>query len=400
MARISKYDRTLDNDIAYRGPLSYRWLMALGWICISFTVLAAVISLGEKMKMGQPDWMMTLAGIARFMSHLALPLFLLANFAIILDNKKSYKQQLIKFGGLSLLIIFLFILIKEHYIDGLVIAVVRDEAAAEEMVGYVLYYLSVTGALIFNLFIDLFMCTLFMFFLNYTPEKHFQGSEIFIFRTLAILPVLYEVGSLIIRVIIANGDGTPPYFIYPFLTTKPFMSFVMFVLMALHIWREKRKFIEKKGKTLEQYEEYIKTNVHSLRFSIYTSVVILITGIIDFLVYVIGTIALTFSVVGIDLNEALSDDALYTVNEQVLPLASKVVGAFGFGKHLYMIILIPVIMLFSYTRNHKNEAADALIPIGGIVLAIIVAIESIYQGLVMSISGFWDIINTFLSKFQ
>ncbi|MBR5336498.1 MAG: hypothetical protein IK152_00745 [Lachnospiraceae bacterium] len=399
MARISKYERGLDNDIKYRGPLSYRWLMVLGWICISFKVLETVLALGKKLNLGQPDWMLALGNVSGLLGNLALPLFLIANFAIILDNKKTYKQQLIKFGGLSVLVIALFILIKEHYIDGICIAVIRDEVVANEAVDKILYMLSVTGALIFNLFIDLFMCTLFMFFLDYTPENHFRGKKIRAFRTMALIPVCYEIGSLVIRVVIAMGDDIPPYFIYPFLTTKPFMSFIMFVLMAIHIWREKHKFA-KKEKTDEEYEEYTQTNVHSLRFSIYTSVVILITGIIDFFVYVVGTIALTISVTGVSLNDALSDEALYTMTDELLPLTSRVVGAWGFGKHYYMIILIPIILLFSYTRNHKNEAADALIPVGGIVLALIVAIESIYQGIVMAIYSFWDVINQFLSQFQ
>ena len=399
MARISKYERNLSNDIGYRGPLSYRCLMILGWLCISFKIMNIFLSFGEKMNLEQPDWMEILGNVARFMGDLALPLFLIANFAIILDNKRTYKHQLIKFGGLSLLVIALFIFIKEHYIDGLVIAIVRDEATAKELVEWLLYMISITGVMVFNLFIDLFMCTLFMFFLNYVPEKHFQGDRLLIFRTLAIIPVFYEIGSLVIRVLIAMGDGVPTYFIYPFLTTKPFMSFVMFVLMALHILREKRMF-RKKGKTEEEYKEYTRTNVHSLRFSIYTSVVILITGIIDVLVYIIGTVALTISFSGIDLKEALTEDAIYTMKHGLVPLTSSIVGAWGFGKHCDMILLIPIILLFSYTRKHKDEIVDAMIPIGGIVLAILVAIECVYQGLVMSIYGVWDAITRFLSRFQ
>lgn len=41
-----------------------------------------------------------------------------------------------------------------------------------------------------NLFIDLFMCTLFMFFLDYVPEKHFQGKKLRIFRAMALIPVI------------------------------------------------------------------------------------------------------------------------------------------------------------------------------------------------------------------
>ena len=44
MPRISKYERTAGNDISYRGPLSYRHLLIIGWICISFKVLDILIS--------------------------------------------------------------------------------------------------------------------------------------------------------------------------------------------------------------------------------------------------------------------------------------------------------------------------------------------------------------------
>ena len=188
MARISKYERNLSNDIGYRGPLSYRYLMILGWLCLSFKIMNIFLSFGEKMNLEQPDWMEILGNVARFMGDLALPLFLMANFAIILDNKRTYKHQLIKFGGLSLLVIALFIFIKEHYIDGLVIAIVRDEAMAKELVEWLLYMISITGVMVFNLFIDLFMCTLFMFFLNYVPEKHFQLPWEMVCRPISYIP--------------------------------------------------------------------------------------------------------------------------------------------------------------------------------------------------------------------
>ena len=71
--------------------------------------------------------------------------------------------------------------------------------------------------------------------------------------------------------------------------------------------------------------------------------------------------------------------------DQVSTLAMKVVGAWRFGEHYHMIFLIPIILLFSYTRNHKNPKADTFIPIGGVALAFLVAIEGTYQGIVMNL---------------
>ena len=64
-----------------------------------------------------------------------------------------------------------------------------------------------------------------------------------------------------------------------------------------------------------------------------------------------------------------------------------------------MILLIPVILLFSYTRNHKNEKADTFIPVGGVLLAILVGIEGTYQGIVMNLPILMQKISDLASQF-
>ena len=386
-ARISKYERNAVNDIGYRGPLSYRHLLIIGWLCISFKVLDILISLGINIDPNQPQWVLTLGNVAEFLGVFALPLFLIANFAIILDKKKTYKQQLIKFGGLSLAVILVFLIVKEHYVVGIVTAAIGSRAEASQIVNDMLYQSAMTGSLIFNLFIDLFMCTLFMFFLEYEPQNHFQGKKIRLFRAMALLPVLYEVGALALRIIVIMTDFKPPYIVYPFLTTKPFMSFILFIFLALHIKFDEARF-KKRDKSPEDFEAYTQTNDHSLRFSIFTSIMILITSLIDLVVYISSSIYLTYTAAtasGIDVNaEHLTQEAMETI-DQVSTLAMKVVGAWRFGEHYHMIFLIPIILLFSYTRNHKNPKADTFIPIGGVALAFLVAIEGTYQGIVMNL---------------
>ena len=39
MKRISKYERTAENDIKYRGPLNYKHLLILGWLGIYLVCL-------------------------------------------------------------------------------------------------------------------------------------------------------------------------------------------------------------------------------------------------------------------------------------------------------------------------------------------------------------------------
>ena len=383
-ARISKYERTTANDIGYRGPLTYRHLLVFGWICISFKVLDILISAVVNVDPNQPQWALTLGKVSGFLGYFALPLFLLANFAILLDKKRTFKQQLIKFGGLSLGVVLLFVIIKEHYVVGVVAAALGSRADATQVIEELLYRWSMTGSLIFNLFIDLFLCTLFMFFLEYEPKTRFQGKKLRVFRALAVIPVLYEVGALILRVTMIATDLKPPYIVYPFLTTKPFMSFILFIILALHIKLDEYRF-KKKDKKPEDFEEYVRTNDHSLRFSIFTSVMILITGLIDFLVYLFSTMYLTFTAAGVSMSaETITTEAQKTIDE-VIPVAEKVVGSWRFGEHFPMILLIPVILLFSYTRRHKNDQVDLYIPIGGVILAFLVGIEGAYQAIVLNL---------------
>ena len=44
-----------------------------------------------------------------------------------------------------------------------------------------------------------------------------------------------------------------------------------------------------------------------------------------------------------------------------------------------LVALIPFLLLFSYTRKHKNNQIDALIPLAGIVLIILIYLEGGYQ---------------------
>ena len=148
-----------------------------------------------------------------------------------------------------------------------------------------------------------------MFFLEYEPQTHFQGKKLRLFRAFALFPVLYEVGALVLRITMIVTGLKPPYIVYPLLTTKPFMSFILFIILALHIRFDESRF-KKRDKSPEDFEEYTRTNDHSLRFSVFTSIMILITGLIDFLVYIISTVYLTYQATGTSLNGDLTQEAI------------------------------------------------------------------------------------------
>jgi hypothetical protein len=235
-----------------------------------------------------------------------------------------------------------------------------------------------SGNLSFNLFIDMFLCTLLLFFLEYTPKKIFTGKKRYIFRMFALLPILYEVLSLVIRIMTYYYMISPPLIVFPLLTTKPLMSFVLFVILVLFIKIREFRF-RRNGKTKEDYRQFTKTNLNSLHFSLFASLMILITGIIDSLLFVFS--ALFDMTIRSGVGSGLSEEAA----DSMIQSTAAGVSGWGIGGHAGMMAIIPVILLFSYTRTHKNEKADTYIPIGGVLLAVIVGIEGLHQGILMNI---------------
>lgn len=394
--KISIYDRNASNDIRYRGPLSYRHLQIMGWFGISFLVLHNLIELGIMIDPNQPKWVLSLNAVASVVSEFALPLFLFANFAILLDRKKTFKAQLLKFGGLSLLVVILFLLVTEHYILEVGTAIAGDKAGVQAQIdGYFLSRIR-TGSLSFNLFVDMFLCTLLLFFLEYTPRKVFTGKKRYLFRMFALIPVVYEAGSLVIRILAYYGIIAPPLIVYPLLTTKPPMSFVLFVILVLFIKIREFRF-RKRGKTKQEYMEFTKTRLNSLQFSVFSSIMILVTGVID-LILLIGFSAFDIVVKNMDHPEQVKNASEQALEEMSMVSARGVTG-WGIGLHSTMIFIIPIILLFSYTRNHKNPKADIAIPIGGILLAVFVGIEGLHQGILMNIPIIMNMIQESLNTY-
>ena len=52
--KIKIFDRNTENDIRSRGPLSYRHLQIMGWLCVSFLVLNHLIDFGIMIDPNQP----------------------------------------------------------------------------------------------------------------------------------------------------------------------------------------------------------------------------------------------------------------------------------------------------------------------------------------------------------
>ncbi|MBQ6550340.1 MAG: hypothetical protein IJL78_02920 [Lachnospiraceae bacterium] len=366
--RRKRYEKNIGPDIRYRGPLSYRSLKILAWVCLALSQVLVLMNLNIKIDPSCESLYGSWPRILSLLFRLALPFFLVGNFALILDKRESYARQLLRYGLLSAAVLVVCLLVYNRYILGVTALFMGGREAARTAIGKAFSFVSGgRGFLSFNIFIDLFLCTLFMFLLNYRPKKILKGKWTIVLRVLSILPVAYETASIVLKILSSLGEITLPLWVFPLLTTKPPMTFFAFIAMALFIKFRERVFI-KMGGTHEQYGDFLKTRRNSLHFSVFIAVTFVIAAILD----VIGMIFLA-SAISVLMGIPESD---------YVDLFTKV-QSWGIGDSVILVAAAPVMLLFSYTRTHKNNLIDLALPIVGIVFIVVIYVEGIYQSLTM-----------------
>jgi len=341
------------NDIKYRGILSYRALRIIAWVCIFLGQMTVIFKIGSSLK--NPDFMAAYSATQipfEIISNLSLPFFLLASFSIILRDRNAIKRLIIQYLCFTFVMYVLFVYFYFHIGYETFVHLYKDPAQAQQMLDE---FISLTfdKYVSINVFIDLLMCTLACFFINYNPKEHFKGKNIIYFRLLVILPIAYEIVCFVLRILSGNpGLGLKiPNVVRPLLTTKPPLTFAAFLALSIFV-KHREKIFLKKGKTEEEYEAFLKTNANSLHFSIFCAITFAIVATIDLIVLFI---------VGLPLTELRS--ATNTMN---------------IGRTAYLFLLIPFVFLFSYTRTHKSKLFDTLLPLIAIGCIIFLYIEGIH----------------------
>lgn len=357
--RIAKLRKKMLNpvDIKYRGPFSYRHLRLLAWIAIAISQLILLNSISTKMF----DLQFLNSGWEYFIScfaDLTTPLFVIAAFATILNGSRSFKSMIIFYAvayiGLGAAISIAF----DRYFLGLLASFSEyDQVAMSQLVG------NLAGKKVqMNVFSDLLFLTLFHFFVNYHPTKFFQGKKVYIFRWLCLVPLLIAIAGHVIKGLASAGSITLPLEVYVFLPTKsPFIYFI-FVTVSLWIKNRERLFL-KLGSSREEYQAFLKTNRNSLSFSLKLSSLLAIFSVVDLVASLAFLIIHAYAT-------GVTDDFTASFN---------LMNACGLGQSTGLFIAIPFIILFSYTREHKDTKLDLLLPVIGIALLVLVYVEGFYQ---------------------
>lgn len=434
--RIKIHEATHENDIRYIGPLSYQHFQMLGWLCIAVMQVAVVLKLGGRLNAqfsaDTEGTVLALQKVAEF----SLPFLLIANFAQILDASESYARQLVRNFAAMAGVCGLFYLVYYRYLVGGIAAFLRDPGQAlptvESMMGEALRF----GFMDFNIFVDLLLCTMVMMFLNYRPKRVFKGKLVLLFRLFTLLPIAYEVGCMALKIRAAHGEIYLPAWVYPLLTVKPPMTFVLFVVLALYVKTRELRF-RRHGRTHEEYKAFLKTRRNSWHFSVFLAIMMVVVSALDFGAVVgfsIGdglksfsdsqvvaeardgveaaeaaaviedevdaTGAVTETAEGVDgagkaaegaeaAGDAAMDEkdlgsaleAYFSSDEGNTAMERSVTTslAVGFGGSISLALLAPLVLLFSYTRVPKRRWISLLIPAVGILLILAIYIEGFHQ---------------------
>ena len=365
--RVRLHEQGAHNDIRYSGPLSFQSFQILGWSCIVVTVVMALMKVAMKLNPADTQRFAAISDVISYIAEMSLPFLLMANFARILNNTDGYKKQLLRNGGATAAIILVFMLFFNRYVVGTVGLLLQDPKEAYPLVMTSFYGVNPRGFFAFNIFVDLFLCTLVMYFMNARPTKIFTGKKIYIFRALTLLPIAYEVASILLKGKAAAGSIQLPSWVFPLLTVKPPMTFLVFVFMAIYIKTRELRYC-RNGKTHDDYQEFLKTNRNAWHFSVYAAIILFVAGVIDLIVAIL-----------LLAGQAGSAEGLDAIMASEKAFNNTIAMSIGFGKSTCLIFFAPIVLLFNYTRNPKNKTVGMLIPVIGIVLIALIGVQGIYQ---------------------
>ena len=366
------HERTAEKDIRYRGPLNYQHFQILGWLCIVAGQFTLILQLAARFGM-LPDQYAALEFPARIMSWLALPFLLIANFAQIMNGQKTYRFLLVKNFAAAAAIWAVYAFALNRYVIGTVDLINDGTVASADVVTRFMVLITSSGVLnigspgilAFNIFIDLFLCTLVMFFLNYKPKKIFAGKSRFIFRAFALLPIAYEAGCIVLKVMASRNEITVSPYLYPLFTVKPTTTFVLFIVLVFYIKTREWRFC-RHGKSHEEYAAFLHTKKNSWDFSLFLSVALVVFSVLDYVI-----LLRVSNLEYIRMGEAAVTGSGYT----------PVAFVMGFGDSIMLWIIAPLVLLFSYTQKPRNPMLGTFVPAASFGLILLLYVEAGHQAL-------------------
>ncbi len=363
------------NDISYTPPLSYRHFRIFGWmmlVCVQLSLVFASIAGFNAHGAGvsPSDPLKVWSDVLAFFGQLAIPFFLLANFALILSSQERIGRLIATHASLALLIYAAYLLGYDRYVIAFanrIFAIFKITDSKPIVDTFVQIYFTRYFSL--NIFIDLLMCSSLYFFLVHKP-KRIKKEHLIYFRMLVVLPILYEFGSMAIKGLsLGMKLFTLPVEVLPLLTSKSIVTFLAFLAIVIYLKNKERIYV-KLGGTPERYNAFLSTKAHVFQVSVAIAIIFACAGLIDVLLSSLVSLFMAIAKA-----ETYSD---------LLPLWNDSYGmiqSWGLGKGASLLVISPLALLFNYKKKYSlsSKNVDYIIPFTGLAACAIVLLEGAYQ---------------------
>jgi len=336
--------KPLFNDIKYRGPLSYREMRIFAFLFLLVSQVAGIVLSANKFLNVIPNSFNGTLEVLKDFGMFSLPMFLMASFAIVLANEDKLINTMLFYFSVALGIYLAIILFYGRYLKGLLGLATGAEGEDLNAIADSIASSLFSSVVNINVFIDMFILSVFAFFILYTPKKIKKKGAVLAFRLCSIIPVLIAFGSSVIYGLINLGKLKLGFLVMNALPCRSISVYIIFFAIVLFVKLKKARFL-KKGGTEEEYAVYSASNINSLHYSLFVSVLLVAVFLFDLFIFYVFPISIFF----------------------------------GYGTSFYMFVIIPFVMLFSYTRTRKNKVIDIIIPFVYIGLFALIIVELTFQ---------------------
>lgn len=181
-----------------------------------------------------------------------------------------------------------------------------------------------------NVFLDLFLCTVFWFFIDWQPKK-LTGGKLLLFRCCAVFPMLYlTVGAFLSGMNRVDWvQLSLPLWLVGLLPSRKLPGILLFLAMTLYIkYREAEEF--RRGGNADTFRNFLQTNRNSLHFALFMCAILILLSGADWLFGQIDSTRLS---------------------------------SWGIGISTTMYLAIPFVLLFSYNREPRFRILNAFVPV-------------------------------------
>ncbi len=272
-----------------------------------------------------------------------VPIFLLIGmFSTLTQERKKPGRVILRYGIFSLLF-YLFELIGYYFVlipavDSIaesyeidVITLTIAEAGLKSMV-------AIFGN--FNIFIDMFICALFFFFVVHMPKKRWFREHLGVFRSFALIPVLYLVISVVFSYLGKNKIEIP-LAVTALFSSRGIYAHIFFWIITFYYKYRRVIYENSPSNNGMSFKQYLKTNQSKFDFALFMGLVMLVICLFENIFF--------------DLTEA--------------KVANFTQFSLGRGIHLFLFVFL--FLFFDFTRKPRFKGLNVLYIIYYLILAFV-----------------------------